>query len=183
MWVGTEDVEAYKAFCLLRRPGLHAEAPEDQRAGAEAADEERMLRDVVRLVEEQALEPDEKTLFDDVMRNVPRASGLGSSQWRWEQFWAVHVSRSVRKPSGVEFVDGGKMMSAVVCGWTAGSPERGGGLLFSVLGVRPIACGEAALDRHPEWVYVEADAKSAFNALLREAVLEAIEQNFPELWA
>ncbi|KAK3265942.1 hypothetical protein CYMTET_25418 [Cymbomonas tetramitiformis] len=44
-----------------------------------------------RELQEQTLELDEKK-FDDVMRNVPQASGLGSSQWRWEHLWAVHVS-------------------------------------------------------------------------------------------
>eukprot|EP00854_Cymbomonas_tetramitiformis_P034245 gene34245-biopygen22137 len=42
---------------------------------------------------------------------------------------------------------------------------------------------QAALDQHPEWVCVKADAKNAFNAVHREAVFEAIERDFPELWA
>ncbi|KAK3268466.1 hypothetical protein CYMTET_23031 [Cymbomonas tetramitiformis] len=75
------------------------------------------------------------------MRNVPRASGPGSSQWRWEHLWAVHVS-------------GGRD-----------------------------ALLEAALDQHPEWVCVKADAKNALNAVHREAVFEAIERDVPKLWA
>eukprot|EP00854_Cymbomonas_tetramitiformis_P034007 gene34007-biopygen1510 len=66
-------------------------------------------------------------------------------------------------------------------------------LLKDNLGVniRPIACGEvlrklvakAALDRHLEWVCVKADAKKDFNAVHREAAFEAVERDFPELWA
>ncbi|KAK3238414.1 hypothetical protein CYMTET_51572 [Cymbomonas tetramitiformis] len=99
---------------------------------------------------EQALELDEK-MFDDVMRNLPRASGPGSSQWRWEHMWAVHVS-------------GARVVA----------------LLKDDLGVnvRPIACGEVL------WKLVaKADARNAFNAVHREAMFEAIERDFPELWA
>ncbi|KAK3268266.1 hypothetical protein CYMTET_23227, partial [Cymbomonas tetramitiformis] len=42
---------------------------------------------------------------------------------------------------------------------------------------------QAALDQHPEWVCVKVDAKNAFNAIHRDAVFEAIERDFPELWA
>eukprot|EP00854_Cymbomonas_tetramitiformis_P028052 gene28052-biopygen29113 len=170
MRVDTEDVDAYKLFFLLPRlilqpvqkgekkgvaqvikerctrflrrdwEELHAEAPGDRRATAEA-DEERVLRDAVRLVkagqlgkaakrlelsklapatdetlqklerlhpagtgrrreveedrrrelQAQALELDEG-VFDGVMRHLPQASGPGSSQWRWEHLWAIHVS-------------------------------------------------------------------------------------------
>ncbi|KAK3252909.1 hypothetical protein CYMTET_37815 [Cymbomonas tetramitiformis] len=316
MRVYTEDVEAYKLFFLPPHlvlqsvqqvvkqgvaqvikerctrflqgewEGLHADVPGDRQAVAEA-DEERVLRDAVRLVkagqlgkaakrleraklapateetlrkleqlhpagtgrrqdvwgdrrrelQEQALELYEKT-FDDVMRNLPRASGPGSSQWRWEHLWAVHCS-------------GGRDALLEVCNhlapgrapagvrqWLAGA--RLVALLKDDLGVtvRPIACGEvlrklvakaicrqrakafrarfcgrrqdndrgglraarigvavkgradlgvhtvqAALDRHPEWVRVKADAKNAFNAVHREAMFEAIERDFPELWA
>ena len=220
MRVDTEDVEAYKLFFLLPRlvlqpvqqgvkqgvaqvikerctrflrgewEGLHADVPGDRRAVAEA-DEERVLRDAVRLVkagqlgkaakrleraklapateetlrkleqlhpagtgrrqdvgedrrrelQEQALELDEKT-FDDVMRNLPRASGPGSSQWRWEHLWAVHCSggrdallevcnhlAAGRAPAGVrEWLAGARLVA----------------LLKDDLGVnvRPIACGE-----------------------------------------
>ncbi|KAK3236141.1 hypothetical protein CYMTET_53701, partial [Cymbomonas tetramitiformis] len=48
------------------------------------------------------------------------------------------------------------------------------------LGVHTV---QAALDRHPEWVCVKADARNAFNAVHREAMFEAIERDFPELWA
>ncbi|KAK3282601.1 hypothetical protein CYMTET_9666 [Cymbomonas tetramitiformis] len=37
--------------------------------------------------------------------------------------------------------------------------------------------------RHPEWVCLKSDAKSGFNAVHREVVFEAIEWDFPELWA
>ncbi|KAK3276909.1 hypothetical protein CYMTET_15049, partial [Cymbomonas tetramitiformis] len=46
------------------------------------------------------------------------------------------------------------------------------------LGVHTV---QAALDRHPEWVCVKADARNAFNAVHREAMFEAIEWDFPEL--
>ncbi|KAK3263238.1 hypothetical protein CYMTET_27945 [Cymbomonas tetramitiformis] len=39
------------------------------------------------------------------------------------------------------------------------------------------------LDRHPEWVCVKADARNAFNAVHVEAMFEAIQRDFPELWA
>ncbi|KAK3256138.1 hypothetical protein CYMTET_34710 [Cymbomonas tetramitiformis] len=42
---------------------------------------------------------------------------------------------------------------------------------------------QAALDRHPEWVCVKADARNAFNAVHREAMFEAIKRDIPELWA
>ncbi|KAK3258186.1 hypothetical protein CYMTET_32760 [Cymbomonas tetramitiformis] len=48
------------------------------------------------------------------------------------------------------------------------------------LGIRTV---QGALDRHPEWVCVKADARNAFNAVHREALFEAIERDFPELWA
>ncbi|KAK3251828.1 hypothetical protein CYMTET_38854 [Cymbomonas tetramitiformis] len=47
-----------------------------------------------RELQEQAIKLDGR-VFDDVMRNVPRASGPGSSQWRWDYWdhlWVVHVS-------------------------------------------------------------------------------------------
>ncbi|KAK3265770.1 hypothetical protein CYMTET_25571 [Cymbomonas tetramitiformis] len=48
-------------------------------------------RDRRRELQKQSLELDEKT-FNDVMHNVPRASGpADGSQWRWEHLWAVHV--------------------------------------------------------------------------------------------
>eukprot|EP00854_Cymbomonas_tetramitiformis_P034229 gene34229-biopygen21595 len=42
---------------------------------------------------------------------------------------------------------------------------------------------QAALDRHPGWVCIKADARNAFNAVHREAVFEAVERDFSELWA
>ncbi|KAK3250615.1 hypothetical protein CYMTET_40019 [Cymbomonas tetramitiformis] len=94
-----------------------------------------------RELQGQALELDEKT-FDDVMRNLPRATGPGSSHWRWEHMWAVHVSggrdallevcnhlAAGRAPAGVrEWLAGARLVS----------------LLKDDLGVnvRPIACGE-----------------------------------------
>ncbi|KAK3258495.1 hypothetical protein CYMTET_32472 [Cymbomonas tetramitiformis] len=316
MRVDTEDVEAYKLFFLLPRlvlqpvqqgvkqgvaqvikercarflrgewEGLHAEVPGDRRAVAEA-DEERVLRDAVRLVKAgqlgkaakrlelaklatateetllklerlhpagigrrqdvgedrrrelrgQALELDEKT-FDDVMRNLPQASGPGSSQWRWEHMWAVHVSggrdalmevcnhlAAGRAPAGVrEWLAGArlvallkddlgvnvrpipcgevlrKLVAKVICRQRAKAlrarfcgnrqdDDHGGPRAAQIgvavkggadLGVHTV---QAPLDWHPEWVCVKADARNAFNALHREAMLEAIERDFPELWA
>eukprot|EP00854_Cymbomonas_tetramitiformis_P016591 gene16591-biopygen17118 len=142
------------------------------------------------------------------MRNVPRASGPGSSQWRWEHLWAVHVSGG--RDALLE-VCNHLAAGCVPCGvreWLAGA--RLVALLKDDLGVnvRPVACGEvlrklvakvickqrgradlgvhvvqAALDQHPEWVCVKADAKNALNAVHREAVFEAIERDVPKLWA
>ncbi|KAK3238690.1 hypothetical protein CYMTET_51318 [Cymbomonas tetramitiformis] len=316
MRVDTEDVEAYKLLFLLPRlvlqpvqqgvkqgvaqvikercarflrgewEGLHAEVPGDRRAVAEA-NEERVLRDAVRLVKDgqlgkaakrlelaklapateetllklerlhpagtgrrqdvgedrrrelggQALELDEKT-FDDVMRNLPRASGPGSSQWRWEHMWAVHVSggrdallevcnhlAASRAPAGVrEWLAGArlvallkddlgvnvrpiacgevlrKLVAKVICRQRAKAlrarfcgrrqDDDHGGLRAAQIGVAVkggadlgVHTVQAALDRHPEWVCVKADARNAFNAVHREAMFEAIERDFPELWA
>ncbi|KAK3250745.1 hypothetical protein CYMTET_39884 [Cymbomonas tetramitiformis] len=150
----------------------------------------------------RALELDGK-VFDDVMPNVPRASGPGSSQWRWEHLWAVHVSGGGDALLEVcNHLAAGRVLGGVR-EWLAGA--RLVALLKDNLGVniRPIACGEglraaqvgvavkgganlgvhlvqAALD---QWVCVKADAKNVFNALHREAVFEAIDRDFPELWA
>ncbi|KAK3242347.1 hypothetical protein CYMTET_47966 [Cymbomonas tetramitiformis] len=296
MRVDTADIEAYKLFFLLPRLVLQpvqqgvkqgvAQVPGDRRVVAEA-DEERVLRDAVRLVKagqlgkaakrlelaklapateetllklerlhpagtgrrrdvgedrrrelrEQALELDEKT-FDDVMRNLPRASGPGSSQWRWEHLWAVHVSggrdallevcnhlTAGRAPTGVrEWLAGArlvvllkddlgvnvrpiacgevlrKLVAKVICKQEARAfrarfcgprqDDELGGLRAAQIGVAVkggadlgVHTVQAALDRHPEWVCVKADARNAFNAVHREAMFEAIERDFPELWA
>eukprot|EP00854_Cymbomonas_tetramitiformis_P034038 gene34038-biopygen5670 len=235
MRVDPEDLEAYKLFLLVLRlvlqpvpqglkkgvaqvirercdrfmrgewEGLFAEAPEGRRVTA-GAGEERVLRDAVRLVKALELE---WRVFDDVMRNVPRASGPGSSQWRWEHLWAVHVSGgrdalleddlgvNVRPIACREVLR--KLVAKVFCKQRAeafrsrfcGRPEDG------VQGPRAVQIGvavkggaelgvhtvQAALDRHPEWVCVKVDAKNTFTAVHREAVFEAIERDLPELWA
>ncbi|KAK3267098.1 hypothetical protein CYMTET_24321 [Cymbomonas tetramitiformis] len=316
MRVDTEDVEAYKLFFLLPRlvlqpvqqgvkqgvaqvikeccarflrgewEGLHAKVPGDQRVVAEA-NEEWVLRDVVRLVKagqlgkaakrlelaklapateetllklerlhmagtgrrqdvgedrrrelrEQALELDEKAV-DDVMRKLPRASGPGSSQWRWEHMWAVHVSggrdallemcnhlAAGWAPAGVrEWLAGArlvaflkddlgvdvrpiacgevlrKLVAKVICRQRAKAlkarfcgrqqDDEHGGLRAAQIGVAVkggadlgVHTVQAALDRHPEWVCVKADARNAFNAMHREAMFKAIERDFPEMWA
>ncbi|KAK3289147.1 hypothetical protein CYMTET_3418 [Cymbomonas tetramitiformis] len=185
----------------------------------------------------QALELDEKT-FDDVMRNLLRASGPGSSQWRWEHMWAVHVSggrdallevcnhlAAGRAPAGVrEWLAGArlvallkddlgvnvrpiacgevlrKLVAKVICRQRAKAlrarfcgrrqDDDHGGLRAAQIGVAVkggadlgVHTVQAALDRHPEWVCVKADARNAFNAVHREAMFEAIERDFPELWA
>ncbi|KAK3251624.1 hypothetical protein CYMTET_39043 [Cymbomonas tetramitiformis] len=73
-----------------------------------------VVRDRCQELQEQALELDEKA-FTDVTCDMPWASGQGTSQWPWKHLWAVHVpgglyGSGLRKPSGVDFVSGGKMM-------------------------------------------------------------------------
>ncbi|KAK3239415.1 hypothetical protein CYMTET_50662 [Cymbomonas tetramitiformis] len=222
---GQEDVGPYKLFLLVPRlllqpvppgtkkgvaqiingrctrflrgewEGLYAEAPEERRVPADV-DEERVLRDAVRLVksgqlgkamkrrrdaegehrrdfQEQALELDGR-VFDAILRDVPRASGLGSFQRRWKHLWAVHVS-------------GWNALFAVIwrravpmrrCGRAAGGSDWCGGQRWADLHTV-----QAALDRHLDWVCFKADAKNAFNAVHREAAFEAIKRDFPELWA
>ncbi|KAK3263561.1 hypothetical protein CYMTET_27644 [Cymbomonas tetramitiformis] len=190
-----------------------------------------------RELREQALELDEMT-FDVVMRNLPRALGPGSSQWRWEHMWAVHVSggrdallevcnhlAAGRAPAGVrEWLAGArlvallkndlgvnvrpiacgevlrKLVAKVICRRRAKAfrarfcgrrrDDEHGGLRAAQIGVAVkggadlgVHTVQAALDRHPEWVYVKADARNAFNAVHREAMFEAIARDFPELWA
>ncbi|KAK3273068.1 hypothetical protein CYMTET_18671 [Cymbomonas tetramitiformis] len=170
-----------------------------------------------RELREQALELDEKT-FDDVMRNLPRASGPGSSQWRWEHMWTVHVSggrdallevcnhlAAGRAPAGVrEWLAGArlvallkddlgvnvrpiacgevlrKLVAKVICRQRAKAikarfygrrqDDEHGGLRAAHIGVAVkggadlgVHTVQAALDRHPEWVCVKADARNAFN--------------------
>eukprot|EP00854_Cymbomonas_tetramitiformis_P016090 gene16090-biopygen16593 len=275
MRVDTEDVDAYKLFFLLPRlilqpvqkgekkgvarvikercarflrgdwEELHAEAPGDRRATAEA-DEERVLRDAVRLVKDgqlgkaakrlelaklapateetlqklerlhpagtgrrqeveenrrrelqaQALELDEG-VFDGVMRHLPQASGPGSSQWRWEHLWAIHVSggrdallevcnhlAAGRAPAVVrEWLAGARLVALLKDDFGNNDDEHDG--LRAVKGGADLCVHtvQAALDRHPEWVCVKADAKNAFNAVHCEAMFAAVERDFPELWA
>ncbi|KAK3256483.1 hypothetical protein CYMTET_34382 [Cymbomonas tetramitiformis] len=154
MWVDLEDVEAYKAFCLL-----------------------------------------------------PRLAGqLGKAAKRLELAkLALATAKVLRKLQAGATASCGDGQEA---GCRKGSLPGGARLvarLVDDLGVRPIACGDVLRKlvakiilkqraktfwggpgpavRHPEWVCVEADAKSAFNAVHREAVFEAIERDFPELWA
>ncbi|KAK3276043.1 hypothetical protein CYMTET_15858 [Cymbomonas tetramitiformis] len=151
----------------------------------------------------QALELDEKT-FDDVMRNRrgPRdraaLSGAGSICAMLVALLKDDLGVNVRPIACGEVLR--KLVAKVICRQRAKAlrarfcgrrqDDDHGGLRAAQIGVAVkggadlgVHTVQAALDRHPEWVCVKADARNAFNAVHREAMFEAIERDFPELWA
>ncbi|KAK3281653.1 hypothetical protein CYMTET_10568 [Cymbomonas tetramitiformis] len=147
-----------------------------------------------RELQGQALELDER-MFADVMRHLPQALGPGSSQWRWEHLWAIHISggRDALLEMCNHLVAGraqrrqhAKSFRARFCGRRR--DDEHDGLRAVQVGVAVkggadlcVHTVQAAFDQHPEWVYGKADAKNAFNAVHREAMFEAVERDFPEL--
>ncbi|KAK3233741.1 hypothetical protein CYMTET_55985 [Cymbomonas tetramitiformis] len=109
-------------------------------------------------------------LKDDIGVNV-RLIACGEVLWK---LVAKVICRRRAKAFGARFCrwrqdDGHGGLQAVQMGVAV----KGG----ADLGVHAV---EAALDRHPEWICVKADAKNAFNAVHHEAMFEAIERDFPE---
>ncbi|KAK3273248.1 hypothetical protein CYMTET_18494, partial [Cymbomonas tetramitiformis] len=202
---------------LRGRPGL-GEAPGDRRAIAEA-DEERVLRDAVRLVQagHAARKGREETGVGQAGAgngaHVAEAGAIapcwdrqeaGSQQWCASGLAGARLMVLLKEDNGnnVRPIACGevlrKLVAKVICcaksfkARFCGRRQDGehGGLRAVQVGVavkgRVDLCVhtlQAALDRHPEWVCVKADAKNAFNAVYREAMFEAIERDFPELWA
>ncbi|KAK3239377.1 hypothetical protein CYMTET_50695 [Cymbomonas tetramitiformis] len=129
-----------------------------------------------RELQEQALELDGR-VFDDVMRN-PSCCGLcpGGRAGLREWLAGARLVAVLKDDLGVNVrpIACGEVLRKLVA--KIGVAVKGG----ADLGVHTV---QAALDQHPEWVCVKVDAKNAFTAVHREAVFEAIERDFPELWA